>query len=122
EFAGFSANGSIFANQQRVGLEGRDTFRGSNLYTVDLRGSRTFTLHEKQTLQLAAEAFNLANHVNIKYFNTVYGSADYCNIAPVPTVCGAGPFYTQGSPNPSYGTPRAVFNPRQIQLVLRYNW
>jgi hypothetical protein len=122
KFAGFDANGSIFGNQQRVGLEGRDTFRGTNLYTVDLRGSRTFTIREKQTLQIAAEAFNLLNHVNIKYFNTVYGSADFCNVSPVPASCGAGPFFLQGSPNPNYGTPRAVFNPRQIQLVLRYNW
>jgi hypothetical protein len=122
KFTGYDANGSIFGTNQRVGLEGRDTFRGKNLYTVDMRGSRTFTIHEKQTLQLAAEAFNLANHVNVKYFNTVYGSADFCDVSPVPASCGAGPFFFQGSPNPNYGTPRAVFNPRQIQLVARFSW
>jgi len=122
KFAGFDANGDIFGNNDRVGLEGRNTFRGNNIYTVDLRGSRTFTFHEKQTLMFAAEAFNLFNHVNIKYFNTVYGSADFCNVNPVPASCGPGPFFFQGSPNPNYGTPRAVFNPRQIQLVLRYSW
>ena len=122
KFAGFDANGDIFGNNDRVGIEGRDTFRGTNLYTVDLRGSRTFTFHEKQTLQFSAEAFNLLNHTNIKYFNTVYGAADFCDLTPVPASCGGGPFFFQGSPNPSYGTPRAVFNPRQIQLVLRYSW
>jgi Carboxypeptidase regulatory-like domain len=122
KFAGFDANGDIFGNNDRVGLEGRDTFRGKNIYTFDLRGSRTFTIHEKQTLQISAEAFNLFNHVNIKYFNTVYGSADFCNVAPLPASCGGGPFYFQSSPNPNYGTPRAVFNPRQIQLVVRYSW
>ena len=122
KFAGFDANGDIFGNNDRVGIEGRDTFRGTNLYTVDLRGSRTFHFREKQSLQILAEAFNLANHVNNKYFNTVYGSADFCNVTPVPAACGAGPFFFQGSPNPNYGTPRAVFNPRQIQLALRYNW
>jgi Carboxypeptidase regulatory-like domain len=122
KFAGFDANGDIFGNNDRVGIEGRDTFRGKNLYTVDLRGSRMFHFREHQSLQLIAEAFNLANHVNIKYFNTVYGSADFCNVTPVPAACGSGPFFTEGSPNPNYGTPRAVFNPRQIQLALRYNW
>jgi hypothetical protein len=122
KFAGFDANGDIFGNNDRVGIEGRDTFRGRNLYTVDLRGSRMFHFHEKQSLQILAEAFNLANHVNIKYFNTVYGSSDFCNVSPVPAACGAGPFYFEGSPNPNYGTPRAVFNPRQIQLALRYSW
>ena len=122
KFAGFDANGDIFGNNDRVGLEGRNTFQGRNLYTFDFRGSRSFTFHEKQTLQFSAEAFNIFNHVNIKYYNTVYGSADFCNVTPVPAACGGGPFFLQGSPNPNYGTPRAVFNPRQIQLVLRYSW
>jgi hypothetical protein len=122
KFAGFDANGDIFGTNDRVGIEGRDTFRGKNLYSFDLRGSRSFTVREKQKLEIVAEAFNLFNHTNIKYFNTVYGSADFCNLTPRPASCGAGPFFFQGSPNPSYGTPRAVFNPRQIQLALRYSW
>jgi len=122
KFAGFDANGDIFGNNDRVGIEGRDTFRGKNIYTFDLRGSRTFNFHEHRSLQVIAESFNIANHVNIKYFNTVYGSADFCNVTPVPAACGAGPFFREGSPNPNYGTPRAVFNPRQIQLALRYSW
>lgn len=122
KFAGFDANGDIFGNNDRVGIEGRDTFRGRNLYTVDLRGSRAFHFREHQSLQVIAEAFNLANHVNIKYFNTVYGSADFCNITPAPAACGGGPFFREGSPNPNYGSPRAVFNPRQIQLALRFTW
>jgi len=52
----------------------------------------------------------------------VYGSADFCNVTPVPAACGSGPFFREGSPNPNYGTPRAVFNPRQIQLALRFSW
>lgn len=123
KFAGFDANGDIFGNNDRVGIEGRDTFRGKNLYTVDLRGSRMFHFREHQSLQVIAEAFNLANHVNIKYFNTVYGAADFCNVTPLPGACtGFSNFYLEGSPNPNYGTPRAVFNPRQIQLALRYTW
>jgi hypothetical protein len=122
KFSGFDSNGDIFGNNDRVGLEGRDTFRGKNLYTFDLRGSRSFTFREHHKIEFLAEAFNIFNHVNIKYFNTVYGSADFCNVSPVPAACGTGPFFFQGSPNPNYGTPRAVFNPRQIQLALRYSW
>jgi hypothetical protein len=106
-------------------VRGRNTFRGKNLYTVDLRGSRTFHFREHDSVQFIAEAFNLANHVNIKYFNTVYGSSDFCNVTPVPLACGgpgAGPFFREGSPNPNYGTPRAVFNPRQIQLAVKFNF
>jgi hypothetical protein len=120
KFAGFDANGDIFGNNDRVGLEGRDTFRGDPLYTFDLRGSRSFTFRESQKLTFSVEAYNLFNHVNVKYFNTVYGSADFCNVSPVPASCGGGPFFSQGSPLSTYGTPRAVFNPRQLQFVLRY--
>jgi hypothetical protein len=123
KFAGFDANGDIVDNNDRVGLEGRNTFRGKNLYTFDLRGSRSFTIREKQKVELIAEAFNLFNHTNIKYFNTVYGSVDFCNATPLPPACpGAFPNNREGSPLSSYGTPRAVFNPRQIQLALRYSW
>ncbi|HET8923698.1 MAG TPA: carboxypeptidase regulatory-like domain-containing protein [Candidatus Acidoferrum sp.] len=124
KFAGFDANGDIFGNNDRVGIEGRDTFRGKNIYTVDLRGSRTFHFHEHQSLQVIAEAFNLANHTNIKYFNTVYGAADFCNLTPAPAACGPPGtlFFKEGSPNPNYGTPRAVFNPRQIQLAVKFNF
>jgi hypothetical protein len=31
-------------------------------------------------------------------------------------------FFKEGSPNPSYGTPSAVFNPRQLQLAARINF
>jgi len=125
KFAGFDANGDIVGANDRVGIEGRNTFRGTNLYTVDLRGSRMFHFREHDSVQFIAEAFNLANHVNIKYFNTVYGASDFCNVTPVPLACGGptgGPFFKEGSPNPNYGTPRAVFNPRQIQLALKFNF
>jgi hypothetical protein len=123
KFAGFDANGDIFGTNDRVGIEGRDTFRGRNLYTVDLRGSRTFHFREHDSVQFIAEAFNLMNHVNIKYFNTVYGAADFCPFNLSAAGCQGGPFPNrEGSPNPSYGTPRAVFNPRQIQLAFKLNF
>jgi hypothetical protein len=46
--------------------------------------------------------FNLFNRVNIRNLNTFYGSADL-NVPPAP----------------GFGTPRDVFNPRQIQFGIK---
>ena len=123
KYAGFDANGDVFGNNDRVGNEPRNTFRGDSLKTLDLRIERTFPIQEKLRLQFIAEAFNLANSVNVRYFNTSYGAADFCPVDPgAPGCAGAPQFYREGSPNPAYGTPSAVFNPRQIQLALRLTW
>ncbi len=121
KFAGFDANGDIFGNNDRVGIEGRDTFRGDTYQSVDLRISRTFGVRESLHLQAMAEAFNLLNILNVNYYNTAYGASDFCP-AGGPAYCPAGPLFKEGSPNPSYGTPRSLFNPRQIQLALRLTW
>jgi hypothetical protein len=118
KFAGFDANGDIFGNNDRVGIEPRNTFKGDGYQSVDIRISRAFNITEKVKLQGIAEAFNLLNTVNIKYFNTSYGAADFCNFDAAATGCG-GPMFLEGSPNPNYGTPRAVYNPRQLQFALR---
>jgi hypothetical protein len=84
---------------------------------------RTFPIREKLHLQLLAEAFNVLNTVNIRYFNTSYGAADFCGPDPgAPGCSGSTAFYRESSPNAAYGTPSAVFNPRQIQLALRLTW
>lgn len=93
------------------------------MQTVDVRLERTIPIGEKLHVQAMAEAFNLLNTVNIRYFNTSYGAADFCGPDPgAPGCFGATQFYREGSPNQSYGTPSAVFNPRQIQLALRVTW
>ena len=123
KYAGFDANGDVFGNNDRVGGDPRNTFKGDSLQTVDMRLERTFPIYEKMQLQAVAEAFNLMNTVNVRYFNTSYGAADFCGPDPgAPGCAGAPAFYLQGSPNPTYGTPSAVFNPRQIQLALRLTW
>ena len=115
KFAGLDTNGDGFPINDRVGIEPRDTFKGDSYQSVDLRVSRTFKVTEHFGLQALAESFNTMNTVNIRFFNTVYGAPDFL---PVGTP-GTG---REGSPNPSYGTPRAVFNPRQIQFALRMTW
>ncbi len=123
KYAGFDANGDVFGNNDRVGGDPRNTFKGDTLKTVDVRLERTFPIYEKLHLQFLAEAFNLLNSVNVRYYNTSYGAADFCGPDPgAPGCAGATTFYREGSPNPTYGTPSAVFNPRQIQLALRLTW
>jgi hypothetical protein len=121
KFAGFDANGDVFGNNDRVGIEPRNTFKGDTLKTVDLRLSRSFVIAEKRKLEFIAEAFNLLNSLNVRFFNTVYGAADFCPAGGA-AVCGRGPFFREGSPNPLYGSPRSVFNPRQIQLALKFEF
>jgi hypothetical protein len=122
KFAGFDANGDIFGNNDRVGIEPRNTFEGDNFRSVDFRISRTIGFREKRSLELIAEAFNLFNTTNIRFFNTVYGAADFCPVNPTAFGCSGPNTNLEGAPNPLYGTPRAVFNPRQIQLAAKFSF
>jgi hypothetical protein len=123
KYAGFDANGDIFGNNDRVGIEPRNTFIGDNMRTVDLRLARTLQISEKKSLELVAEGFNVSNTLNIRFFNTVYGASDFCPFNPTAFGCPAAPSgFREGSPNPLYGTPRALFNPRQIQLAVKFNF
>jgi hypothetical protein len=123
KFVGFDANGDIFGNNDRVGIEPRNTFIGDNFRSVDLRVGRKIALQEKRSLEIFAEAFNLSNTLNVRFFNTVYGASDFCPFNPTAFGCPATPStFREGSPNPLYGTPRAVNNPRQIQLAIKFNF
>jgi Carboxypeptidase regulatory-like domain/TonB dependent receptor len=123
KFAGSDVNGDVFGNNDRVGIEPRNTFVGDNFRSVDLRLSRAFPIRETKKLEFIAEAFNLFNTTNIRFFNTTYGAADFCPFDAAAAGCaGATQFFQEGSPNSLYGTPRAVFNPRQIQLALKFTF
>ena len=47
KFAGSDVNGDVFGNNDRVGLEPRNTFKGDSYQTVDLRVSREFPITER---------------------------------------------------------------------------
>ncbi len=120
KFAGFDVNGDVFGNNDRVGFEPRDTYSGDRLAALDVRLARTFPIYEQFKLQLIVEAFNVANTVNVRYFNTNYGAADFCGPDPAAPGCAGAPaFFKDGSPNPLYGTPSAVLNPRQLQFAAK---
>lgn len=115
KFAGLDTNGDGFTSNDRVGIEPRNTFKGDSFQSVDMRVSRVFKINERLALQGLVESFNMLNTVNVRFFNTAYTAPDF--------IPGGTPgTFTEGSPNPNYGTPRAVFNPRQIQFAVRLTW
>jgi len=96
---------------------------GDNFRSIDLRLGRKFKFQEKRSVEVLAEAFNLSNTLNVRFFNTVYGASDFCPFNATAFGCPSAPSgFREGSPNPLYGTPRAVNNPRQIQLAVKFNF
>jgi len=112
-FAGSDVNHDGNANTDRVGLSGRDTYRGPALVDVDVRLARVFHWNEKLTAEFMAEAFNLSNTLNVTDINTVYGAASFIGAVPLN--------FGDGAPAPlaSFGTIRATNPPRQLQLAVR---
>ncbi len=53
---------------------GRNTGRGIPIYSLDPFVARDFTLRERLSLSLRAEAFNVANHANYVGFINTYGT------------------------------------------------
>jgi hypothetical protein len=104
-FAGSDANGDGNPNSDRPGLIGRNAYEGPGYASVDVRVSREFPVNDKARLELLLDVFNLFNRVNVKDINTVWGSIDYPNTPPPPQL--------------GFGTPRDVFNPRQVQFAAK---
>jgi hypothetical protein len=78
---------------------GRNTGRGFDFASLDLRLSRRIHLSERVDLQLLAEGFNVLNRANFGVPNNTFGSG----LNPLPT----------------FGQPTAAFDPRQFQLGLK---
>src|SRR5215813_6289488 len=101
-FTGFDANNDGNPLSDRPGTLGRNTLIGPRFATVDARVARPIKWTEKLNSEFSVDFFNLFNRVNIRDITTFYGSSNLNN----PPVAG-------------FGTPRDVFNPRQIQFALR---
>ena len=117
QFVGFDANNDGNPVTDRVGGSPRNSYHGDSLQTVDMRLSRTFHMTEHQHLQAMFEAFNLFNRANVDEVFTVYGAPDF--IGPVPKHFHDG---ITDPANPTFGSPRTAFNPRQLQLALKYTF
>jgi hypothetical protein len=101
-FTGFDANNDGNPLSDRPGVLGRNTMIGPNFATFDARVARPIKLTERLNSELNLDFFNLFNRVNIRNLTTFYGSSDLSR----PPVAG-------------FGTPRDVFNPRQIQFGVK---
>lgn len=88
-------------NDRPIGV-GRNTGRGFDFASLDLRVSRRFRLTERFDLQLLAEGFNVLNRANFGVPNNTFGSG----VTPLPT----------------FGQPTQSFDPRQFQFGMRLNF
>jgi len=115
-FTGFDANNDGNPVTDRVGTSPRNSYRGDNLQTVDLRVSRLIHLGERGKLNLSFDAFNLFNHTNVDEVFSVYGAPYFIPGQPVPQHFGDNGF----SPSGAVGVPRTVFNARQLQFAAKF--
>jgi hypothetical protein len=98
---GNDRNGDTNNNDRPFGV-GRNTGRGFDFASFDLRLSRHFRLTERLNLELLAEGFNLFNRANYSVPNNTFG--------------------TGTAPLAAFGKPTAAFDPRQIQFGFRFNF
>jgi outer membrane receptor protein involved in Fe transport len=129
-FVGNDINNDTNPVTDRVGLSPRNAYRGDPLYANDIRLKYKINFREKRAVELAVDAFNLLNRPNVDEVTSVYGGGtiDFCGATPqhyndaasiaiqkgqvtCPANNGGAPF-----PNPLFGTPRTMFNPRQLQF------
>jgi hypothetical protein len=85
-------------NDRPLGV-GRNTGRGFDFASFDLRLSRRFRITERVALDLLAEGFNLFNRANFGVPNNTFGSGT-TSLA-------------------TFGQPTAAFDPRQLQFGLK---
>jgi hypothetical protein len=134
-FVGFDSNNDTVPTSDRVGNLSRNTYQGDGFQTWDIRLSRTINLErEKTRLDLAFDAFNLLNRSNVDEVVSVYGTYNLCNGQQPRQYKDAGSQAIQSgqvggcpaagppNPNPLFGTPRTMFNPRQLQLSMKLSF
>ena len=88
-------------NDRPLGVR-RNTGRGFDFASLDLRLSRRFRMTERFSLQVLAEGFNILNRANFGVPNNTFGSGS--------------------SPLPTFGQPTAAFDPRQLQFGLKVSF
>ena len=88
-------------NDRPVGI-GRNTGRGFDFASFDLRLRRRIRLNERFNVDLFAEGFNLLNLANFSVPNNILGAGS--------------------TPLPTFGQPTQAFDPRQFQFGLKMNF
>ncbi len=72
---GFDANGDGRSQSDRPAFAGRNTGKGENFYTVDMRLARRFRIDESKFFEFTFEAFNLFNRTNFNGINNTVGTS-----------------------------------------------
>jgi Carboxypeptidase regulatory-like domain/TonB dependent receptor len=88
-------------NDRPAGV-GRNTGRGFDFASLDLRLGRRFRLGERVSVETIVEGFNVLNRANLQLPNNTFG--------------------TGATPPASFGRATAADNPRQVQFGLRLNF
>jgi hypothetical protein len=99
---GTDRNNDTNVNDRPAGL-GRNTGRGFDFASLDLRLSRRVNFGEHTNLEVIAEGFNVLNRANLQLPNNTLNPANPSTLV-------------------SFGRPTAADNPRQIQFGLRLNF
>jgi len=103
-FAGSDVNGDGNPNSDRAGLLARGTYAAPAYTSLDLRFGWPLRWRDRTWGHLRADVFNALNRTNVRDVNTVWGSDDLAR---------------QPDAQLRFGTPRDVFNARQLELALR---
>ena len=127
--AGGEVNGDNHTTNERPIGAGRDTGLGPDYTNFDMRLTWRHKLHEKASLQLTAEGFNIANHTNYARVNNqvspLFGIAPPGTPpCPIAGQCSTGntTFNVHGNAALSPSTPlgfTSAFPKREIQLGVR---
>lgn len=124
--AGADLNGDRHSTTDRPPGIGRNTGRGPNFWTFDLRVARSFGLGETRRLELLAEGFNLFNRLNFSSVNNSgLGTGVAAATAQCPAVSVSGLTRPEGRDvgNPSCALGfTSAFEPRRIQLGFRFTF
>jgi len=99
---GTDRNNDTNVNDRPAGL-GRNTGRGFDFASLDLRLSRRISLGERLNLETLVEGFNVLNRANLQLPNNTLNPSNPSTLL-------------------SFGRPTAADNPRQIQFGLRLNF
>jgi hypothetical protein len=125
---GFDANNDGNPQSDRPGFAGRNTGRGEDFYSFDLRLARRFFVKEGRYLEITVEGFNLFNRTNFQGINNVIGGACAANGLPVACTAGATPltdFNLRGRADQMPTSPlgfTSASDPRQLQFGARFNF
>ncbi|HEV7474074.1 MAG TPA: TonB-dependent receptor [Pyrinomonadaceae bacterium] len=98
---GADRNFDTNVNDRPIGI-GRNTGKGFDYASLDLRLSRRFDLGERVRLEMLVEGFNVLNRANLQLPNNTFGTG--------PTAL------------PAFGQPTAAADPRQLQFGLRLSF